>query len=314
MIVHEGLTETADLANTVRNAFQSVFGVRLEVKTASSSPETEKEIVIGACRPVAEKTAKKLTGKFDFMVKVEENKLVLCANQPLAYEYMGQYLKREVLVKGETADLVLDSQDNLLYSKSVLTEHNYIDYVASQTGDYSLSKLFAWEKYENADTTLPYRIYVPFNYTPEKEYPLLLNLHGAGLRGNDNQRHLQFIDKLLKMPELSMDDAIIVFPHCPDDGKWVDTEWSKGSYDLNQVQETKELKAVMELLAQLRQEYSIDSKRIYACGFSMGGYATWNLLMNYPDVFCAGVAMCGAGDPTQANVQKDIPIWAIHGA
>ena len=46
----------------------------------------------------------------------------------------------------------------------------------------------------------------------------------------------------------------------------------------------------------------------------MGGYGTWDLLARHSDVFCAGVAMCGAGDPSKAAVLKDIPIWAIHGA
>ena len=49
-------------------------------------------------------------------------------------------------------------------------------------------------------------------------------------------------------------------------------------------------------------------------GYSMGGYGTWNLLMNHPELFAAGVPMCGAGDPSKANVLKDIPVWAVHGA
>lgn len=313
VIVHDGLSYSQELANVVRNAIFNAYGVKLEVKSASSTPETEKEIVIGNCRPITEKIVAKLTGEFDFMMKVEENKLVLCANHSLAYGFMGQYLKEEVLVKGDTEDLVLDSNDNLLYSKSQLMEHTYIDYVARKTDAYDLSRLFDWKTYENMRTTLPYRIYVPSNYTPEKEYPLLVTLHGAGVRGNDNVQHLLFIDNLLKMPELNMDDVIILFPQCPENEKWVDTDWTKGSYDLTKVPESNELKAVAELVAQLRQDYNIDSKRIYACGYSMGGYGTWNLLMNHPDVFCAGVAMCGAADPNQADILKDIPVWTIHG-
>jgi predicted peptidase len=57
----------------------------------------------------------------------------------------------------------------------------------------------------------------------------------------------------------------------------------------------------------------VDDKRIYASGYSMGGYGTWNLLMNHSDVFCAAVAMCGAADPSQAATLVDIPVWAIHG-
>ena len=70
----------------------------------------------------------------------------------------------------------------------------------------------------------------------------------------------------------------------------------------------------MELVGQLQKTYNVDTNRIYACGFSMGGYGTWNLLMNHPDLFCAGIAMCGGGDPNKADILKDIPIWAVHGA
>ena len=62
------------------------------------------------------------------------------------------------------------------------------------------------------------------------------------------------------------------------------------------------------------QNFEDFCRELNSCGFSMGGYATWNLLMNHPDLFAAGIPMCGAGDPSKADILKDIPIWAIHGA
>ena len=38
--------------------------------------------------------------------------------------------------------------------------------------------------------TLRYRILYPVNYDKNKKYPLLLFLHGAGERGNDNEKQL----------------------------------------------------------------------------------------------------------------------------
>ena len=40
-------------------------------------------------------------------------------------------------------------------------------------------------------TTLPYRLFVPQNYDTTQVYPLVLALHGAGERGNDNLIHIQ---------------------------------------------------------------------------------------------------------------------------
>lgn len=314
VIVHDGTSDAKTFANALRTMIAGSFGVSLEVASAKDREESGCEIVVGEAREIAQKTLKKLIGEFDFALKVEQDKLVLCAKDALSYSYLSEYLKREVLVKSDSNDLVLDSDDNIVYSGSSLTQSNYIDYWLEQNSYFPLSEIFAWKQYRNADTTLPYRIYIPFNYSPDKSYPLLVNLHGAGLRGSDNEKQLKFIDTLLKMPELPLDDAIIIFPQCPETDRWVDTDWSAGSYSTDAVAESDELKAVVELIGQLQGEYSIDENRIYACGFSMGGYGTWDLLARHSDLFCAGVAMCGAGDPSKADILKDIPIWAVHGA
>ena len=93
----------------------------------------------------------------------------------------------------------------------------------------------------------------------------------------------------------------------------MDTSWSLGSYSLDNTPESNEMKAVIDLIGALQEKYSVDEKRIYVMGFSMGGYGTWNALMNHPDLFAAGIPMCGTGDPTKAEILKDIPIWAVHG-
>ena len=313
VIVHDGTSSASALANDVRNMIAKEFGVVLNALHGAAG-EHPMEIVIGNCRPIAEKTAKKLKTPFDFALKVEENALVLSAVNEISYRYLSEYLSREVFVKTADGTLQLDSDDNILYTESALADTHYIDYLAQGGKNFDLEQVFDWAIYENEDTKLPYRIYVPFNYSPDKEYPLLVNLHGAGLRGDDNERHLAFIDQTMRLPDRTLDEAIIIFPQCPQSDRWVDSDWAMGSYNLDKVPESNELKAVVELVGQLQEAYNVDENRIYACGFSMGGYATWNLLMNHPDLFCAGIAMCGAGDPNKADILKDIPIWAIHGA
>ena len=313
VIVHDGSTGGSKLANSVRTMIAGSYGVTLQVVSATK-PENTKQIVIGNVGEVGQRAMNKLTGEFDFTLRTTENTLALCAKDELSYSFLEQYLKREVFVKGDSTDLILTPDDTMLYSQSPLMDTNFVNYWLEDTTYFPYEEHFAYKVYENADTKLPYRIYIPFNYDPHKRYPLLLNLHGAGLRGDDNQKHLKFIDYAMKVAELGISDAIILFPQCSTDEKWVDTAWSLGSYSLDNTPESNELKAVMELIGQLQENYSVDESRIYAMGFSMGGYGTWNLLMNHPDVFAAGIPMCGAGDPTKANVIKDVPIWAVHGA
>ena len=43
------------------------------------------------------------------------------------------------------------------------------------------------KQYISQNDTLPYRILLPENYNPNKSYPLVVFLHGAGERGNDNE-------------------------------------------------------------------------------------------------------------------------------
>jgi len=73
-------------------------------------------------------------------------------------------------------------------------------------------------------------------------------------------------------------------------------------------------KLVIELIEKmLRENPDIDPKRIYITGLSMGGFGTFDLMMRRPDLFAAGLPLCGGADPAFADRIKNIPIWAFHG-
>ena len=56
---------------------------------------------------------------------------------------------------------------------------------------------FEKKEYNFADgKVLPYRILYPENYDKTKKYPLVLFLHGAGERGDDNEKQLVHGSKL----------------------------------------------------------------------------------------------------------------------
>lgn len=314
VIVHDGTLDAKSQANEIRNLITKNFGVTLNVAD-KSAPEAAKEIVVGNARPIAEKTYKKMTGEFDFAVKVEENKLVIGAKNAISYLWLKEYLANTVFAKTEDGNLVMDSDDNLYYSRSELMAKTYVDLRLDAGASVDVEKIFEFKQYDNQDTKLPYRLYVPFNYDPAKSYPLVVHLHGAGLRGNDNQRQLGGIHKsLLEMKDVEADQAIIVAPQCPEGEKWVDSSWSAGEYSVDSTPESNELKAVVELIGELQKTYNVDAKRIYAIGFSMGGYGTWDLLTRHPDLFAAGMPLCGGADASKATQLAKLPIWAVHGA
>ena len=58
----------------------------------------------------------------------------------------------------------------------------------------------------------------------------------------------------------------------------------------------------------------VDRDRIYLTGLSMGGHGSWLNVAAHPDRFAAMAPVCGGGDPREADLVKDVPIWVFHGA
>ena len=162
---------------------------------------------------------------------------------------------------------------------------------------------------------LLYRLYIPADYDETKAYPLVLFMHGAGERGDDNISQLRIgIMEMFKYPDSPIHNCIIVAPQCPKDKKWVGVQWPKCIYSVEELEQTKEIDAVLALLADVQTRYHIDSDRIHVTGISMGGYATWDLITRHGDLFASAVPLCGGCDVSKAAALAKIPIWTFHGA
>lgn len=160
--------------------------------------------------------------------------------------------------------------------------------------------LFGNNKY---DTTMPFRLHIPDGYDAAKSYPVLLYLHGAGERATDNDYHMAEKNTGIIARALSEgEDTIIIAPQCPPEVWWYR---DSGADNL--------LGEVMDILDWVKSNYNCDGNRLYVTGISMGGYATWALLSNYPDTFAAAMPVCGGGDPDAVEAFKTVPIWTAHG-
>ncbi len=159
---------------------------------------------------------------------------------------------------------------------------------------------------------LPYRLLRPISYDPSKKYPLVVFYHGAGERGTDNAAQLRNCATYFIKPEV-MDKfpAFVVFPQCPWKQRWVEVDWERDSHT-QPAEPGQAMRLSVELIERLLKQYSIDNRRIYLSGVSMGGFAVWDLIARYPDMFAAAVPICGGGDENQAPRCAHVPVWAFH--
>jgi predicted peptidase len=166
------------------------------------------------------------------------------------------------------------------------------------------------------DNTLSYRLLKPDNYDKKTKYPLVLFLHGAGECGKDNEAQLKHgVAEFATKENRKNYPCFLVAPQCPSvrGGGWAKIDFRAKEIKLAD-KPSEPGRLALELVDALQKEYSIDSKRIYVTGLSMGGYGTWDAICRHPDKFAAAVPVCGGGDLNQAEKIAKLPIWVFHGA
>jgi predicted peptidase len=173
----------------------------------------------------------------------------------------------------------------LLNSQSLVQAANVNDFI-----DFSYSA--------SGSVIMPGRLYVPPEAIsdPTTPRPLILFLHGAGEVGSDNLEQINLnIDNLLAGAKQRG-----AFLYAPQTG----TNWALSFYT----------NLVNTMLLRAVSEQNVDADRLYVTGLSMGGGGTWNMLNRYPELFAAGVPICGvapAGDFVASNL-VDQAVWAFH--
>ena len=156
-------------------------------------------------------------------------------------------------------------------------------------------------------------------YKPNKingKIPLVLFLHGAGERGDNNESQLKnaILKVVNKNSNSQFNNSLVVAPQCPNQPtQWVQTPWSNGNYSLANVNESEPLYLASELIKQYRSLDFVDTNRVYVVGLSMGGFGTWDLISRHQELFTAAVPICGGGPTDKIDVLKDFPIYTFHG-
>lgn len=153
--------------------------------------------------------------------------------------------------------------------------------------------------------TLLYRFMKPMDYDSTRKYPLVVCLHHGGTHGNDNMKQVDgapIAQVLSTEGNKAKYPAFLFVPQCPEGAAWGGVE-TLPSIDA----------IVFEALAAFEREFSIDEKRRYVTGISGGGYGSWHFICSRPEMFAAGIPVCGGADPKLAPRIASIPVWAFHG-
>jgi predicted peptidase len=138
----------------------------------------------------------------------------------------------------------------------------------------------------------------PLGYDSKKTYPVIISLHGAGGRGNDNRKQLKQWNQQLAEEKVRKEYPCYVL-----------APQSKGLWNKQQFEAVKEIVKAIP---------SVDMKRIYILGHSMGGHGTYIFIQIEPTYFAAAAPSAGSGlKKTEAFIDpkiiKNVPIWAFHG-
>jgi len=174
------------------------------------------------------------------------------------------------------------------------------------TGD---SKKMLDKTFQSSKGAIQYLLFVPKGYVATEKYPLVVCLRGAGntyIGATDNfdQAHPWIEDSIqARVPHF------ILVPECIA-GSWGGTIGGGPSTDTAMAAPSV---AVMEVIEDLKKQYSLDTNRFIIHGFSIGGTGTYHILQYKPGYFAAAIPCSAGGDSTKIDLIAKTPIWHHQG-
>lgn len=135
----------------------------------------------------------------------------------------------------------------------------------------------------------PYSVYLPKAYDSEKEYSLVVCLHGYS--GDDYGAVQQLLG------EYRPDDFIVAAP------------LGRGDMGYRVIGELD----VIDVMKEIQDLYSINPDRVYLTGWSMGGLGTWRIGQFYADRFAAVASFCGWTGISFLSNMYNLPTLVAHG-
>lgn len=149
--------------------------------------------------------------------------------------------------------------------------------------------------------TLGYNLYIPKNYDKNKKYPLVLFIHDAGPT-----------DLKETVVALIQGNGAIIFAS-PEEQAKHEAFVLAPKYNKKIVNDDGNIDPLLDttlnLLDYLKNEYSIDTDKLYTTGQSMGGMMSIVMNFRQPDLFAASYLVACQWDPTVVAPMAKNKIW-----
>lgn len=166
----------------------------------------------------------------------------------------------------------------------------------AQTGATVTDSIFT------GNTFRKYRLYIPAAYDGSKSYPLVLNLHGLGSNGTQQQLYANF------MPVADTAQFFVVQP----EGTPPTPYWNAGVFP----GPPDDLLFLTSLIDSLVDLYNVDKDRVYSCGISNGAIMSYYLACQTSGRFAAIASVAGTMFEAWykgCHPQFAMPVMEIHG-
>ncbi len=222
---------------------------------------------------------------------------------------------------GGNLDDVLPSQLPRLYGPLMEFEELLLEQ-AGQTGGVRSRGFVRLAYFDEVDDSPQFcRAYLPTGYTPDRKWPLIVNLHGYYA---ENPPYVGWWDADRRYDGAAdLGAAIVIHPM----GRYNTSYRGIGDAD------------VLRCIGLAKSRFAVDEDRVYLTGYSMGGGGTWHVGTRHSDLFAALGPYYGGWDYhvwldrediarmtererflaeaessfAQADQLLNVPVWVMHG-
>jgi predicted peptidase len=137
----------------------------------------------------------------------------------------------------------------------------------------------------------PYALRLPRDYTRDRKYPLVVQLHGTNFHEVLSGARLRY--RGMGGPQWIEPDLPVIYV----DNFGRPTTFYQGMGEVD----------ILEMIEEVKRQFSVDPDRIFIMGHSMGGAGSYTVGLHHPDLFGGILAV----DPAMWSKEppEDLPEW-----